>query len=277
MKEIIKQLDMLNELEFATHLTFDKDEFIHKHSFYEIFYITEGQINHEIDGKEEILDIGDAYILRPNDTHCFKRIGSCTHRDIMITNQLFKKVCDFLDKNLFTTLNISNSPYKFKLSIEQISILEDQLNHIKYLDVEALSNKSSIINSFLAHILGYVYLSDSVVVKNTNHPKWFITLLQKLEEPDFLKEGIPAVKKETNYNYIYLCRVFRKYENVTLTEYINKKRIELAKLYLTTTKLNISVISEEVGFNYPYRFNQLFKEYNGCTPIQYRKKYARPG
>ncbi|MBQ6921733.1 MAG: helix-turn-helix transcriptional regulator, partial [Clostridia bacterium] len=47
-------------------------------------------------------------------------------------------------------------------------------------------------------------------------------------------------------------------------------------LYLTTTKLTITDISEKVGFNYPYRFNQLFKQFNNCTPKQFRKKYYYP-
>lgn len=64
--------------------------------------------------------------------------------------------------------------------------------------------------------------------------------------------------------------------NMVITDYINLKRLELAKLYLTTTRLNITDISEEVGFNYPYRFNQLFKERNGLTPSQYRKRYYHP-
>ena len=122
----------------------------------------------------------------------------------------------------------------------------------------------------------YDLLSAYLFIEEVSYPKWLNTLIQKLAEPSFLKEGITAIKREFNYNYIYICRVFKKYMNMVITDYINLKRLELAKLYLTTTRLNITDISEEVGFNYPYRFNQLFKERNGLTPSQYRKRYFHP-
>nr|MBO4518238.1 helix-turn-helix domain-containing protein [Clostridia bacterium] len=275
MEKSIKTLSFaVNDQDLATHLTFGEDEFIHTHSFYEIFYITEGQISHFCNNRQQTLEIGDAFILRPNDIHHFGRTGACTHRDIMIPIQKFKNACDYLDKNLFDKINFGAEPFHFKLTSHQIENSEETLTFIKYMSPDVEPFRPYIINSFLAHILGYIYFSDHI--EESTYPKWLFTLLQKLVEPPFLKEGIPAVKREFNYNYIYVCRVFKKYLGMTLTDYINMKRLELSKLYLTTTKLKITEISEEVGFNYPYRFNQLFKEYNRCTPIEYRKKYYHP-
>ncbi len=275
METDIKTLHFLNsDLAFATHLTYGEDEFTHSHSFYEIFYITEGQITHINNNKEVTLKAGDAFILRPNDIHRFERGGNCTHRDIMITSHTFKNACDYLDKSLFERINFGIEPFHFTLTSVQIADLEDTLNYIKYMSDDMKPFKPFLINSFLAHILGYIYFSDHV--EQNPYPKWLITLLQKLAEPAFLKEGLPAIKRDFNYNYIYISRVFKRYMNSTITDYINVKRLELAKLYLTSTKLSITEISEEVGFNYPYRFNQLFKEYNNCTPKQYRKKYYLP-
>ena len=275
MDDTIKTLSFLDEnLEFATHLTFDKDEFLHTHSFYEIFYITEGQICHIQNGSKKTLEIGDAFIMRPRDIHRFERVAPCTHRDIMIPTQKFKYACDFVDKELFEKINFGAKPFRFKLNNEQIANLEETLNYIKYMSPEVEPFKPALINSFLAHILGYIYFSDHV--EQTNYPKWLVTVLQKLTEPDFLKEGVDAIKREVNYNYIYISRVFKKYLGMTITDYVNMKRLELSKLYLTTTKLTITDISEKVGFNYPYRFNQLFKQFNNCTPKQFRKKYYYP-
>ena len=81
---------------------------------------------------------------------------------------------------------------------------------------------------------------------------------------------------DINYNYIYVSRVFKKYIGVTVTEYLTQKRIDLAKVYLSTTKMNIAQIAEEIGYPYPYRFNQVFKQYTGYTPKEYRKKHSKP-
>ena len=265
---------MDNNLEFATHLTFDRDEDLHTHSFYEIFYVTEGQIYHINNNKKILLTLGDAVILRPNDIHRFERFCPCTHRDIMMPTHKFKFACDYLDRNLFSKINFGGDPFTFRLTSQQIANLEETLTYIKYMSPEVEHIKPYITNSFIAHILGYIYFSDHI--EKSTYPKWLTTLLQKLAEPEFLKEGIDAIKKEFNYNYAYMSRVFKQLINMTITDYINLKRLELSKLYLTTTKLNVTEISNEVGFNYPYRFNQLFKELNNCTPSQYRKKYYHP-
>ena len=81
---------------------------------------------------------------------------------------------------------------------------------------------------------------------------------------------------DVNYNYIYVSRVFKKYIGVTMIEYLTQKRIDLAKVYLSTTKMNIAQIAEEVGYPYPYRFNQVFKQYTNDTPKAYRKKNSKP-
>lgn len=275
MEDKVKTLSFLDDdLDFVSHLTFENDEFLHTHSFYEIFYVTEGKISHVQNGKKISLEIGDAFILRPHDIHKFERSNACTHRDIMIQTPKFKYVCDFIDKNLFERINFGAEPFHFKLTSDQIANLEETLTYIKYMSPDVEPFKPYIVNSFLAHILGYIYYSDHI--EESSYPKWLVTILQRLAEPEFLKEGIDAIKKEINYNYVYISRVFKKHLNMTITDYINLKRLELSKLYLTTTKLTITEISEKVGFNYPYRFNQLFKEHNGCTPKQFRKKYYHP-
>lgn len=38
--------------------------------------------------------------------------------------------------------------------------------------------------------------------------------------------------------------------------------------------MSISEISDEIGFSHVRYFNKNFKYYYGCTPLQYRKKYA---
>lgn len=48
-------------------------------------------------------------------------------------------------------------------------------------------------------------------------------------------------------------------------------RIEKASLLLTGSTLNITEISEAVGFEYPRHFSTLFKQVKGVTPSQFRK------
>ncbi len=271
----IRELSFLsNDIQFATHLTHDQDTFTHSHSFYEIFYVTEGEITHIQNGKKQLIQTGDMFFLRPNDIHTFKRTGECTHRDIVISIQLFENAARYVSPTLLDEINQSVSPVHIKIDSAQIEYLEKLLNFIKYMSPSVEKNRPYLINSFVAHALGFLYFSDQE--EKPPYPRWFQSLLANLNDPVHIKAGIQSAMSEVNYNYIYVSRIFKKYIGVTMTEYLTQKRMDLAKVYLATTKMNIAQIAEEVGYPYSYRFNQVFKEYHHCTPKEYRKKHSKP-
>ncbi|MCR9011852.1 helix-turn-helix domain-containing protein [Gabonibacter chumensis] len=59
----------------------------------------------------------------------------------------------------------------------------------------------------------------------------------------------------------------------TIHEYIQLKRIEMAKKQLSKTNKTIVQISEELGFSSSLCFNRLFKKLTGHGPNEYRSKY----
>ena len=70
----------------------------------------------------------------------------------------------------------------------------------------------------------------------------------------------------------HLTRLFKKKYGMTVTEYIQDKRIRLAGELLSRGDLNVSAVSNTVGFgNYSY-FTEQFKKFYGMTPREYQKK-----
>lgn len=67
-----------------------------------------------------------------------------------------------------------------------------------------------------------------------------------------------------------LYALFRQNNQTTLKQYILEKKIELAKKLLRTTNLNVTEITETVGFNDYNNFIQRFKSITGVTPLKYR-------
>lgn len=60
--------------------------------------------------------------------------------------------------------------------------------------------------------------------------------------------------------------------NMGVNDYINMIRIEKAAQLLTGSTLNITEISEAVGFEYPRHFSTLFKQIKGMPPSQFRQQ-----
>ena len=70
----------------------------------------------------------------------------------------------------------------------------------------------------------------------------------------------------------HLTRLFKKRFGMTVSEYVQDKRLSLAAELLKQGNLSISVVSGMVGFgNYSY-FTEQFKKRYGMTPREYQKQ-----
>lgn len=77
-----------------------------------------------------------------------------------------------------------------------------------------------------------------------------------------------------NVNSSYLSTLFKKETGVTLTDYVNKKRVDHAIFLLNTTNLQIQSIAQYCGIPDVNYFTKTFKKYIGKTPKEYRDMVA---
>ncbi len=70
----------------------------------------------------------------------------------------------------------------------------------------------------------------------------------------------------------YLSRAFKKELGVTLTDYINKLRIEEAKYLLDHGDTSVTEAALSVGYNDPNYFSKVFTRLEHMTPQEYRKR-----
>ena len=73
-------------------------------------------------------------------------------------------------------------------------------------------------------------------------------------------------------NENYLSRLFHKEVGCSISDYILKKRVNMAKKLLLSTKLSVSAIGERVGYDTTTYFIRLFKREVGKTPKDFRKE-----
>lgn len=72
-----------------------------------------------------------------------------------------------------------------------------------------------------------------------------------------------------------LERRFKKATANTVVEYIQRVKIEAAKMSLETSRENISEVMYKVGYTDTKAFRTTFKKITGLSPLQYRNKYNR--
>ena len=73
----------------------------------------------------------------------------------------------------------------------------------------------------------------------------------------------------------YLSAVFKKTENIPLTEYITEEKINQAKRMIAYSGISSAEIAFHLGFSSQSHFCKVFKQKTGVTPRKYYEKYSQ--
>ena len=84
---------------------------------------------------------------------------------------------------------------------------------------------------------------------------------------------LKSIAETMNVNASYLSALFKKECGETLTDYVNRKRMENAAFFLKHTTKQVQTIAGEVGILDVNYFIKLFKRQYDMTPSQYRMHF----
>lgn len=79
----------------------------------------------------------------------------------------------------------------------------------------------------------------------------------------------------SNLHPNYLCTLFNKYTGSSPMTYLNKVRMQRARVLLRETDLSIRQIAEQTGFNSASFFSKRFKAVMGIPPAEYGAAYRK--
>jgi AraC-type DNA-binding domain-containing proteins len=228
---------------------------IHKKRFlekYELIYVTEGNLYLQIDRNNRVLSKNDLIIIPP-----YKTISGTKESEIETS---FFWV-DFLTDNaenfgVISNLIHINQPDKINTLLEELRSISDQKNISDFTKDSFLlllfhQIKKSVEQNSIQHM---------IIIKFCNYIENNIT------KPLTAQMVADALK----YNKDYLCRVIKKYYGISLIDYINKQKINLAKKLLSTSNYSIKEISNYLGYDDSNLFTKYFKYHEKISPLQYR-------
>ena len=85
--------------------------------------------------------------------------------------------------------------------------------------------------------------------------------------------GVESLAKHCHINTDYFSRLFKQQTGIRPIEYIQQKRIERAKILLTTTNHSMQDIADMVGLSNISYFSRLFVKLTDKAPGAYKKEY----
>lgn len=174
--------------------------------------------------------------------------------------------------NSLTLLALQQSfTHAFYTSLQIRSVrLRTIMEQKNVFDAFALSTQS---------IAGFLHFVDTIIEVNNgisdNKEGDTLSLIEQAQNyiNDHLSSELSrkTVAQNIHVSDSYLSHLFQKEMGISLTDYIYKQRMLLAKSMLTDTKIPVNFIAQKTGYNSVSYFIQAFRKEFGITPAEYRK------
>jgi len=255
----------------------------HYHNNYEISFITEGSGKRIVADSIEEFQPGDLVFIGRNLPHVWisdKEIHTPTTRSLeMVFLQFTSEV---FSSQLLSLPELKYVAKAIELSERGIQIVGQTLNEVSEIMLQLPYLKS------FDRMLHFFRLMDIIGRSETNIP---------LASKEFLKlrfktgnKRIAAIHEYLMNNYREevdlkrlaelvnmaegsLCRFFKMNMGMTVFEYLNQLKVELACKLLMDNDLSILEVCLDSGYNNLSHFNKQFRKINGIPPSEYRNRF----
>ncbi|MBS5307386.1 helix-turn-helix domain-containing protein [Clostridium sp.] len=248
---------------------------IHWHNSIEILYVLRGSINVTIDTDSfEVLE-KELEIINVDESH---RIYSDEDNKVLIFHidpYFFEKYYKDINNIFFYTNSTDDGAqegeeydllrnFLAKLLCEAVQKIDDYDKEIESILIDLLYH---LINNF--HYLTY---EKEELKEKTEQLARYHRISKYIFNNYDSNITLQEIAKKEFLSPHYLSHEIKYATGYSFTDLVNQTRVEESVKLLLDSDLSISDISDEVGFSHVRYLNKNFKNYYGCTPLQYRKK-----
>jgi len=234
----------------------------HKHDFFEMFFILNGQATQYLDGKRIVIHAFEFMFLSPENVHYFEESSDDIFvLSLSITADRFTKLLSAIALE-----PVYGQIYKSKNK----HITKEILRIPTVLGAE----QSLFMNAIMTDLFAEIIRSNQPFGDTAPHT--LLSAIEKFREPENIGGGVERLAKLAGYSRMHLSRLIKKHYGKTPIDFICDIRMRLAIEYLEKTSYTIAVIAERVGFTSLSQFHSVFKRYFHCTPNAYRKQHTIP-
>lgn len=202
--------------------------------------------------------------------------GCCAvfHPDFIRRHPLAQRMKDygFFDYAVTEALHLSEQEESLVLSVMQM--LRDEISgRIDAYSENVIIAHLELLLSYGQRFYGRQFLTRKPVTSDV------LTRLEKLLSDYFaserpISEGLPTVSYlagELHFSDNYLSDLLKSLTGQNTQQHIHRFVIDRGKELLTQTRLTVSEISFQLGFEFPQSFSRLFKSKTNVTPLWYRR------
>lgn len=251
----------------------------HFHSAVEAILPMKGEVTVCAAEEEYHVQAGEVIIIPAGCTHSL-HMGEGSERELLLyemngvfTLKEFSALRQMMAKPIFLNEGHPCQERVREIFMELIrvhrsgALLRNMRNYALLLEIYALLGENYLttsataaeMNSLQRHLSGEDAFNRALDHLNKNYMD------------DMTLDNLAAYAGFSRYT---LSRMFRQHTGSTFTQYLSKRRVDMAMELLASTRLPITQVALQCGFNSIATFNRVFREVKGCTPTQYRVIYG---
>lgn len=280
---IIDKIYTIHYFEYHKDYTFSGES----HDFWELLYIDNGELITGYKGTEFVLKQNQLTFYAPGEFHSLKANKivapntivvsfSCSNPDLKkLAGRIFH-VNEYERSLLAAIIREAGKAYKNDLSDPAYKKLKKKQRTVAGTTEYAAEQ---LITCFLQILLieflrngGYTpkKYSPDTATDNKSKEK-FNSLIEWIDRNINLRFCISDLCAEAMVSKSVLEQLFRENTGMSAIEYCRIRKIKIAKKLLREENLNVSEISELLGFSSVHYFSRTFKEIENIAPSDYAK------
>ncbi|MEE0419224.1 MAG: AraC family transcriptional regulator [Lachnospiraceae bacterium] len=246
----------------------------HRHGYYEMNYVYQGDLVNVIDGNEIYMSEGQLAIVNPRGVQSLRCLGGET----LILNFCLHREC--FDRTLKAFYEDRNPVSDFLRDAHK-----NKRNYMFFSmehDVQAQSIVSNIIQEYADARFHQSYALEALFILlfthlvRTGEYSYYGMDEQALRTVQYIKEkclsaSIAQIASQLGYNPSYLAVYVKKHTGRNCRDILQEARLKEALRQLAETDYDIYDIAENCGYSSPSHFFRIFREKFGLTPGEYRK------
>lgn len=238
----------------------------HTHDFIEFVYVHSGEQTQCVDNEHHSVERGHLVTIKPGQTHASIGTGGAVYIEILIKPEILDKALNFISHSADT---FESFPSFTRFHGDKIHPFETIVHSMFAEYKNKMHDYQSVLFNFFCIFLTLIKRQNAPAITNTNRiPKEVIDYIHSHFREDL---SLDMLAQKSCLSPKYFSRIFKNTFDMTLTEYITKKRISEGQYLLLNTTLSISEISESLGWKNNNYFYNNFKKLCNTTPHNYRK------
>lgn len=151
----------------------------------------------------------------------------------------------------------------------QIERLREAWFNTRSLPIKQYEGIITLLSAFAIQLSEF--LNRLLVEESHSEPDVVIKAKQFINANLEDKVSLEAVSHHVGVSTFYFCKIFKQTTGMTLTEYVNRRRVERAKRMLLNPQNRVTEVAFEVGYQSLSQFNRSFLRYVGVSPSKYRE------